>query len=61
MMKEIKYTLQEAMWTPKNTGKESNSEKEYVSKIRLKYLLSLLLLFLIFGFIGSLLLHMGFL
>ena len=36
MMKEIKYTHQEAQWTPKNTDKQSNSGKEYVNKIRLK-------------------------
>ena len=46
MMKEIKYTHQEAQGTPKNADKQSNPGKEYVNKIRLKsYLLPLLLLF----------------
>ena len=60
MMKEIKYTHQEAQGAPKNADKQSNPGKEYVSKIRLKNYL-LLLLFSIFGFTGSLLTHMGFL
>ena len=59
MMKEIKYTHQEAQGAPKNADKQSNPGKEYVNKIRLKNYL--LLLFSIFGFTGSLLTHMGFL
>ena len=64
MMREIKYTHQEAQGTPKNADKQSNPGKEYVNKIRLKndyLLLLLLLLFSIFGFLGSWLTHMGFL
>ena len=63
MMKEIKYTHQEAQGAPKNADKQSDPGKEYVKKVRLKnyYLLLLLLSFSIFGFTGSLLTHMGFL
>ena len=64
MMKEIMYTHEKAQGTPKNAGKQSNLGKEHVNKIRLKndyLLLLLLLLFSIFGVLGSWLTHMGFL
>ena len=47
-MKEIKYTHQEAQWTPKNTDKQSNSGKEYVNKIRLK--LFIIIIVIVFNF-----------